>query len=310
MRKTVGGRIVIEDQDERVGYDEEEDLVRRQEMKARRLILFLAVLPGFLLYPQYKPFYNQYNFAYGTKAMAMGNAFTAVADDLTAVFWNPAGLAALRSPEFYLGYKAEHAVARLRPAGSGHLPTTIQRLRLQFRSSKLNQIDFFSVSAPAEFWRMPWTFALSYYRYIPYGFKGSAVEALTFPARRLRARSDHGDLQGQRRHRRAGLFRRGGADRVFLASAPPCSSSSARAASMLQTVDPDGDFHSQFTEKLQGAQPHRRRPVPPFPGPAPGLHLAQRPEKQHFDSTLLSWEVDAGQGVDQTRAKRAPRPRW
>ena len=35
----------------------------------------------------------------------MGNAFTAVADDLTAAFWNPAGLADLRSPEFYLSYK-------------------------------------------------------------------------------------------------------------------------------------------------------------------------------------------------------------
>ena len=76
-------------------------------MKVRCLIFFLLAFARLLVFPQYKPWYNHYNFAYGTKAMAMGNAFTAVADDLTAVFWNPAGLAAKRSPEFYFGYKAE-----------------------------------------------------------------------------------------------------------------------------------------------------------------------------------------------------------
>ena len=71
-------------------------------MKARLLLLLLA-LPV-LAFSQYKPWYNFYNFAFGAKARAMGNAFTAVADDLTASFWNPAGLAGKRGPEFYLGY--------------------------------------------------------------------------------------------------------------------------------------------------------------------------------------------------------------
>jgi hypothetical protein len=32
----------------------------------------------------------------GVKAAAMGNAFTAVADDYSAIYWNPAGLAQIR----------------------------------------------------------------------------------------------------------------------------------------------------------------------------------------------------------------------
>lgn len=35
----------------------------------------------------------------GTRALALGNAFTAVADDYTAVYWNPAGLALLNQSE-------------------------------------------------------------------------------------------------------------------------------------------------------------------------------------------------------------------
>ena len=93
-------------------------------MKARLLAFFCCWRCRPWSFPAYKPWYNFYNFAYGAKARAMGNAFTAVADDLTAAFWNPAGLAAQRSPEFHLGYKTDHPVARVRPAGHGSSPTT------------------------------------------------------------------------------------------------------------------------------------------------------------------------------------------
>lgn len=39
----------------------------------------------------------------GARAMGMGNAFAAVADDLSAVYYNPAGLAGLDEPALYLG---------------------------------------------------------------------------------------------------------------------------------------------------------------------------------------------------------------
>ena len=35
----------------------------------------------------------------GARALGMGSAFTAVADDSTASFWNPAGLAKMKKPE-------------------------------------------------------------------------------------------------------------------------------------------------------------------------------------------------------------------
>lgn len=44
---------------------------------------------------------NQYGF--GAKSMAMGSAFTAVSDDYSAIYWNPAGLAQIKKMEFYAG---------------------------------------------------------------------------------------------------------------------------------------------------------------------------------------------------------------
>ena len=38
----------------------------------------------------------------GARAMSMGGAFTALADDASAVFWNPAGLAQLTDNQFFL----------------------------------------------------------------------------------------------------------------------------------------------------------------------------------------------------------------
>ena len=40
----------------------------------------------------------------GVRALGMGNTFTAVADDATSIYWNPAGLADQRKHEFYLKY--------------------------------------------------------------------------------------------------------------------------------------------------------------------------------------------------------------
>lgn len=41
----------------------------------------------------------------GVRAMGMGGAFSGVADDFTAVFWNPAGLAQVRHYEVYMGFQ-------------------------------------------------------------------------------------------------------------------------------------------------------------------------------------------------------------
>lgn len=43
-------------------------------------------------------------FGVGTRALALGNAFTAIADDATAVYWNPAGLIQMRNIQLNVQY--------------------------------------------------------------------------------------------------------------------------------------------------------------------------------------------------------------
>ncbi|HRU38780.1 MAG TPA: hypothetical protein P5511_02795, partial [Candidatus Goldiibacteriota bacterium] len=49
-----------------------------------------------------EPFFNKYNpFGSGARAIGMGEAFTAIADDATAIYYNPAGLAQLDHNEVH-----------------------------------------------------------------------------------------------------------------------------------------------------------------------------------------------------------------
>ena len=48
-------------------------------------------------------FSTPFNLPVGVKANSMGGAFTAVADDCTAVFWNPAGLSSITGIDFENG---------------------------------------------------------------------------------------------------------------------------------------------------------------------------------------------------------------
>jgi len=150
----------------------------------KKTVLFLAIACGFLSLPvhaQFNPWYSYYNFHFGTKALGMGNAFTAVADDPTAAFWNPAGLAGLREPTFTLDYRANKIVDRY---DAETRRRNHQDEVLNYRiDAHLNHIDFFSVALPARFWGLDWSFALSYYPYILYGFRGhrEAIQTSTDP---------------------------------------------------------------------------------------------------------------------------------
>jgi len=56
----------------------------------------------------------------GARALAMGGAFTAIADDATAAWWNPAGLTQLERPEFSL--VGQHRKADAETVSSGNPP--------------------------------------------------------------------------------------------------------------------------------------------------------------------------------------------
>ena len=264
-------------------------------MKARVLTLLLLFLSP-LLFSQYKPWFNFYNFTYGAKARAMGNAFAAVADDLTAAFWNPAGLAAQRSPEFYLSYKS------LSQAHDYDLQDRIllneTKLYNYNFSSQLNQIDFFSVSVPAVIWQRNWTFALSYYRYIPYGLKGSAREVITYLHDRFDPQKNTVAFTGSE-----------GIDVLAFSASAALSTHFALGATLQQFFDSGSqhlsteisnrEYHSQFSEKLQGRNLIAGLLFSPFDFLRLGVtwHSGL---KNIFDSTLLTWEVNRkGDKVNQ-----------
>ncbi|MCK6544130.1 outer membrane protein transport protein [bacterium] len=49
-----------------------------------------------------RPFMNE--FGPGARALGLGGAYSAIAEDYTAVYWNPAGLAQIRKMEFYTAF--------------------------------------------------------------------------------------------------------------------------------------------------------------------------------------------------------------
>jgi len=73
----------------------------------KKYIIIISLLGTLNLIAQYAEdatmlLENQYGF--GAKSIAMGTAFTAVADDYSATYWNPAGLAQIKKMEFQFGF--------------------------------------------------------------------------------------------------------------------------------------------------------------------------------------------------------------
>src|SRR5262245_4880624 len=80
------------------------------EIKNRPILVCLIVLL-FLSLPLYAqnlepaPTFNLVSSGYGAKALGLGGAFVAVADDLTTIYWNPAGLGQLEGIQFHGDYR-------------------------------------------------------------------------------------------------------------------------------------------------------------------------------------------------------------
>jgi long-subunit fatty acid transport protein len=150
-------------------------------MKRFRLLTALLILAANPLAAYFKPWYLLTTFAFGSKALAMGNAFTAVADDASASFWNPAGLAQLDAPEFMLSYRAcrqSHLYDTLTVEYPASDILTKALYDSTFRS-RINGVDYFALSLPVRFWGKQWGFAFSYMRYFPSGFSGQKYQTST-----------------------------------------------------------------------------------------------------------------------------------
>ncbi|NIM16924.1 MAG: hypothetical protein GTO45_33570 [Candidatus Aminicenantes bacterium] len=141
------------------------------------LILFLLVILAGFQWGKVKPLYTYYNLTYGARSLSMGNAFTALANDLTAVYRNPAGIAELDGPQLFVNYRRDKLRYDYQPENE---PGSLypQEYTYEF-TSNLKNFDFLSIAAPVYFWDIKWNFALSYYRYIPYRFEAQALGRLT-----------------------------------------------------------------------------------------------------------------------------------
>ena len=151
--------------------------IKKPIKKVLPVFLLLSVSLSTVQFGQIKPLYSYYNMFFGARSISMGNAFTAVADDLTTVFRNPAGVAEFKGPRLYLNVRWDKNRYDYQPQEytSGMYN---QQYTYDFNST-LKNIDFFSISAPVFLWGVKWNFALSYYRYIPYGFNGTSQGILT-----------------------------------------------------------------------------------------------------------------------------------
>lgn len=104
----------------------------------------------------------------GARALGMGGAFIAIADDATAASWNPGGLGQLETPEFSLGMRYQE-YRKISPAtGDG----------INFRGSiDLNtqfvDIDFIAFTYPIRFGDFKIVPQISYQRGISFNFNNN-----------------------------------------------------------------------------------------------------------------------------------------
>lgn len=77
--------------------------------------IFLILMIAFIQLFAQKPYRlgtttaNFLEIGYGASATALGDAFTSVCNDASAIYWNPAGLASLSKPEVLLSYQPWYA---------------------------------------------------------------------------------------------------------------------------------------------------------------------------------------------------------
>jgi long-subunit fatty acid transport protein len=82
----------------------------QEDMKLCKIIalLFAALFvtsPVFCQQLQPVPTFRLVNTGYGAAALGIGGAFVAIADDLSTIYWNPAGLAQLPETQGYVDYR-------------------------------------------------------------------------------------------------------------------------------------------------------------------------------------------------------------
>lgn len=104
----------------------------------------------------------------GARALGMGGAFIAIADDATAATWNPGGLGQLETPEFSLGMRFQE-YRKVSPASGGDLNFTgAMDMNTQF-----TDIDFIAFTYPIRFGNFKIVPQVIYQRGISFNFNNN-----------------------------------------------------------------------------------------------------------------------------------------
>jgi long-subunit fatty acid transport protein len=109
----------------------------------------------------------------GARALAMGGAFIAIADDASAASWNPAGLCVLEKPEFSVVYQAIRkssfgfATSDFTETGGQSQYAEVDFANTLARSG--NDLDFASLSYPFRLGSLKLVPQFNYQRAVPFG---------------------------------------------------------------------------------------------------------------------------------------------
>jgi long-subunit fatty acid transport protein len=121
----------------------------------------------------------------GARALGMGGAFIAVADDGTAASWNPAGIAVLERPEMSVVWKArdhqryDRAPFTFRSTFAGGSNLFVENADSVVESLTSRTFDFVSAAYPLRLGRVHLVPQLSYQRAIDQGHRTETLKPLT-----------------------------------------------------------------------------------------------------------------------------------
>jgi hypothetical protein len=133
--------------------------------------LFFSTIPlycqaiGFTLEWQSARIFRNIGIGFGARAMSMGGAFIAIADDITASSYNPAGLAQLIRPEFSFGVNSENQLTKIPGADLSPLfSPDWQSVQTNPSETKLNTFafDYVGLAMPLRFVNFPMTIGVTY----------------------------------------------------------------------------------------------------------------------------------------------------
>ncbi|MBU1171528.1 MAG: outer membrane protein transport protein [Proteobacteria bacterium] len=91
-------------------------------MKQKKLHISVIVILLTMVFPSLALSHGWAGYEQGAKARGMGGAFTGLADDPTAIYYNPAGIVQLEGTELSLGFAAVSGIGRFESAGTSGMP--------------------------------------------------------------------------------------------------------------------------------------------------------------------------------------------